>query len=254
MCGSLKNTTAGGEEGPQSCEREELAGEETQAKPNVQKRSPDSSMEETKTKRQRMSTAVIQSTTSPTNHFVLTSVVYPAGNDRRQSAWLPQVPVCELGDVKTCRSLLAKYGVVVFRGVLSAAAVAQAEGLFWDWLERHTTARRSKIETHTSAVFSSLGYPNTGVINNYSIGQSTFLWHCRMAAESAWRTVWDDDDLITSFDGAGCWRNPYVHTGNHVFTDGNWYHLDQNVNDDPGFLGYQGLVPTSRCLSRNVFI
>mmetsp|Transcript_13713 Transcript_13713/g.44721 ORF Transcript_13713/g.44721 Transcript_13713/m.44721 type:complete len:489 (-) Transcript_13713:48-1514(-) len=173
---------------------------------------------------------------------------YPAGNPRRQRPWGAELPVCAVGDVEGCRRLLDEHGVVVFRSVADAASVKRAEDLFWRWLETHTSARRGDARTHLPSVFESIGYANTGVVTKFSVGQSAFLWHCRKAARPAWATVWGtttkDDALVSSFDGCGVWRNPYLHLDEKAkaYTDGNWYHLDQNFNEDPGFKGYQGLL------------
>lgn len=91
----------------------------------------------------------------------------------RPRAWGDSTPVCALGDVARCRALLDEHGAVVFRAVATPAELADAERLFWEWLERTRPAvSRDRAATHTDAVFESLGYANTGVIAKESIGQS----------------------------------------------------------------------------------
>uniref|UniRef100_A0A7S3NKM9 RanBP2-type domain-containing protein n=1 Tax=Aureoumbra lagunensis TaxID=44058 RepID=A0A7S3NKM9_9STRA len=167
---------------------------------------------------------------------------WPPGNMYRPEAWR-ELPICQIGDVHTCKQLLAEHGVVIFRNVLNADEIQVARDLFWQWFETHTPARRTKPSTLTSAVAQSCGHANTGVTTNFCIGQSEFLWYCRLKAVPAWRTVWDCEDLVSSFDGCGLWRNPYLFSD--AFTHGRWYHLDQNVRENAHFLGYQGLVQIS---------
>ncbi|KAJ8603742.1 hypothetical protein CTAYLR_000270 [Chrysophaeum taylorii] len=159
----------------------------------------------------------------------------------RQPA-MEELPVCRVGEEARCRELLGEHGVVVIRGAVSRRDVEEAESLFWKWLETHTSARRDAPGSLTAEVCRNLGYANTGVVNAYSIGHSEFLWRCRALVEAAWHTVWGNVPLITSFDGCGLWPNPYIRGKPGPFTDGRWYHLDQNFRNDPGFLGYQGLL------------
>ena len=178
-----------------------------------------------------------------------------SGAAHRPPAWgADLLPVCEVGDVARCQALLEEHGCVVFRAVATCCELKEAEDLFWRWLERaDPSVRRGACETQTCAAFSALGYRATGVLTARSVGQSRFLWHCRQlpGVLAAWRTVWGgaghNSELVTSFDGCCAWRNPH-HAAHRaaarrsLYTDQNWYHLDQNVRTHPDFDSFQGLL------------
>jgi hypothetical protein len=181
-------------------------------------------------------------------------------------------------DGQRAGELLARDGVVVFRAVASAEDLAVGEALFWDWLEstdagRAVGLRRGEPLTHKSSVFKSLGmlvwfydlnarfclsslqcdpvcigYANTGVMTGASVGQSRFLWHCRNipGVAKAFGQLWGvpTNELVTSFDGCGVWRNYWQHggRGSGTQTDGNWFHLDQAFHEKPGLDTIQGFL------------
>lgn len=74
------------------------------------------------------------------------------------------------------------------------------------------------------------GIPDVGLLNQYDIGQSEFLWSVRgnPNVKKVFSRIWKSDELCVSFDGAGCFRNWYLNKD--WKTDGSWYHCDQ-VND-----------------------
>ena len=136
-------------------------------------------------------------------------------------------------DGERVRALLARDGDVVIRAVASAEELATAEGLFWDWLEGTAEARKVGLKrgapfTHKTAVWKSLGYSNTGVMTGGSVGQSDFMWHCRMlpGVARAFAAVFQVEpaELVSSFDGCGSWRNYWLHggKGSGTLTDGGW--------------------------------
>lgn len=78
---------------------------------------------------------------------------------------------------------------------------------FWDWLEALGTGiKRDAPSTWDSET----SWPDQvhGIVKSYGIGQAAFMWKCRTAPGvlKAFREVWlveSEEDLITSFDGAG---------------------------------------------------
>jgi hypothetical protein len=176
---------------------------------------------------------------------------------------------CSLSDGGArARALLARDGVVVFKSVASSDDLQLAESKFWDWLERTDAGRaaglrRAAPQTHQSKVWKALGYSNTGVMVGESIGQSEFMWHCRRipGVAKAFAAIFDvaPTDLVTSFDGAGSWRNYWLHggKGSGTITDGNWFHLDQAFFEKPGFDTVQGLLnfyPTNEASGSTVMV
>lgn len=146
------------------------------------------------------------------------------------------------------------HGVVCFRGVATESDLRRGEDLFWQWLTTvHPSIKRDDPSTHTSSVWNTLGYRNSGVMAQESIGQSEFMWHCRLLPKvrGAFATLWglpcpqpaDSTALITSFDGCGSWRNAWLRGADRSWqTDGNWFHLDQNHKVNPGLHTVQSLL------------
>ena len=118
---------------------------------------------------------------------------------------------------------LHELGYVVFDQVISPAQCQQALARFWQWIGEVTSGRvlQGQLESYRY-------WPpslNRGAILAYcGIGQSEFCWGVRDRPEirKAFGTLWQDDDLLVSFDGA-CVMRPWHY-------DLNWksqtaYHL-----------------------------
>lgn len=69
-----------------------------------------------------------------------------------------------------------------------------------------------------------------GLVNGRHVGQSQFMWSVRgnPNVKKVFRHVWDSDELVVSFDGAGCFRD--WHRNAAWKTTGGWYHCDQVRN------------------------
>jgi hypothetical protein len=74
------------------------------------------------------------------------------------------------------------------------------------------------------------GSTDIGLINDYGIGQSEFLWYIRgnRNVKKVFSSIWNSEELFTSFDGAGCYRN--WHKNESWKTKSGWYHCDQVNN------------------------
>jgi hypothetical protein len=71
------------------------------------------------------------------------------------------------------------------------------------------------------------GSVDIGLLNDYGIGQSEFMWHIRgnPNVKKVFSYIWNSNKLFTSFDGAGCYRNWYLNK--NWKTKSGWYHCDQ---------------------------
>lgn len=69
-----------------------------------------------------------------------------------------------------------------------------------------------------------------GLLNDMGMGQSEFMWSVRgnPNIKKVFSQIWNSDELLVSFDGAGCFRN--WHFNPQWRTLDTWYHCDQ-VND-----------------------
>lgn len=136
---------------------------------------------------------------------------------------------------------LAEHGYVIVRDVADAAQVAHAHDLLWSHLEGLGTG----IDRRSPATWDDerwIGDPTTGILPDYGVPQSAFLWLVRglPAVAEAFARVWDTADLLVSFDAAGAFR-PSAFKGRWK-TRASWFHVDQNGLREPGFACVQGLV------------
>jgi len=137
---------------------------------------------------------------------------------------------------------------LIFTNVVPQNDLDDLEGLWWKWAKETpmqiSAHRRASLE---DATWNSLGYPKTGVVAKHSIGQSDFMWGVRKHpnVRKVFETLWGSTDLVTSFDGCGVARNPYLNRQDPAkwATLTGWFHLDQHYKKDGGGLqAYQGLL------------
>ncbi|CAM9825692.1 unnamed protein product, partial [Heterosigma akashiwo] len=86
------------------------------------------------------------------------------------------------------------------------------------------------------------GDPRTGIFAAYGAGQSPFSWFLRTRpkVKEVFASIWETDDLVTSFDGFNAFRPWY--DNEKWKTEGGWFHLDQNPALKPDKECIQGLV------------
>jgi len=136
---------------------------------------------------------------------------------------------------------LHERGYVVFDSVISPAECEQALNHFWDWIGEVTGERvvRGWLESYRH-------WPpalDRGAILAYcGIGQSEFCWGVRdrPKVRKAFSTLWQEDDLLVSFDGA-CVMRPWHYEPSWKSHE-SWFHVDQHPGQRPGFDCIQGLV------------
>lgn len=78
------------------------------------------------------------------------------------------------------------------------------------------------------------GSTEIGLLNDFGIGQSEFMWYLRgnPNVKKVFSQIWKSDELCVSFDGAGCYRDWHI---NPTWkTQGAWYHCDQVRMRDGG--------------------
>lgn len=149
----------------------------------------------------------------------------------------------DVEDVEGWSAALAADGYVVIREVADANEVSEAHKLFWDWLaEAEAGVSPDAPETWGLIPCERAN----GIIFSRGIGQSAFAWHARglPKVRRAFGRLWqaDDDDVITSFDGANVFR-PFLEPAGarEHKTGGGWWHTDQSGHRT-GLQCVQGLV------------
>jgi ectoine hydroxylase-related dioxygenase (phytanoyl-CoA dioxygenase family) len=134
-------------------------------------------------------------------------------------------PRFEINDKRWLAHLDAE-GYAVVASVAGEDARESAEDLLWQFLEKHTSWRRSKPRTWTDEGIEPIGSVQNGIVNGAGMGQSDFLWYLRTLPKvrSAFAQIWGTDALITSFDGANIFR-PWQHGFRKTVCG--WWHTDQ---------------------------
>mmetsp|Transcript_5345 Transcript_5345/g.9582 ORF Transcript_5345/g.9582 Transcript_5345/m.9582 type:complete len:354 (-) Transcript_5345:115-1176(-) len=161
-----------------------------------------------------------------------------------------QIPRVARNDAKAsqkAKAALEEHGAVIFEDAATVDELKSGEALFWEWLQNNTPAKidKDKPESFQDHKWNQLCFPKNGVCSKFGIGQSEFMWHCRLlpGVRGAFESVWGTKDLITSFDGWGAYRNPWYQGGNKSWiTSGGWFHIDQSFHNDPGLTSYQAIL------------
>lgn len=139
------------------------------------------------------------------------------------------------------RHSLTHFGYAVVRTAANSGEVSKAKALLWNFLEGLGTG----IDRNDNTTWDNDRWPgafNNGIISQYGIGQSPFMWYCRSlpGVKQTFAAVWQTEDLIVSFDGCGVYRPLSV--SSKWKTKGGWYHVDQNASTTPLFDCVQGFL------------
>lgn len=153
-----------------------------------------------------------------------------------------EVPRFKAGSADSVR-YLEEQGFVVIRNALTQAQSTEALGLLWDYLEELGTGiDRTNVDTWGDDKWPTAVHG--GILPSYGIGHSKAQWFIRgqSAVQETFAAVWNDSDLLTSFDGVALWR-PWTHNPTWRTNDGpSWMHIDQHPIGRPGKHCVQGLV------------
>jgi len=138
---------------------------------------------------------------------------------------------------------LHEHGYAVIANVLDTAAVAKAISLTWDYLESLGTGiDRNDVTTWDDDRWPT--YVHGGILPGHGVGHSAAQWFIRSSPElkKAFAAIWNDDDLLVSFDGMALWRPWKVKDSWKTNRGGSWLHIDQHPITRPGLQCVQGLV------------
>ena len=128
---------------------------------------------------------------------------------------------------------LEENGYVVFKNVIpTESQIDYIKNDIWSWLEQLNFPHNKKIDRNDPETWHDGNWPSdpdTGIVFGFGVGQTEFMWKCRSfpKVKKAFSTIWNTDDLITSFDGCNLYR-PWKYYKRWK-TKGKWWHLDQNA-------------------------
>jgi hypothetical protein len=153
---------------------------------------------------------------------------------------------------------LESEGFVVIANALSPAEAERALDLTWDFLEALGTG----IDRNDASTWGDDRWPvyaHGGIVPSQGIGQSAAQWFIRSvpAVKAAFASVWDDDDLLVSFDGMALWRPTTLDASWATDRGGAWLHIDQHPISRPGLQCVQGavtLLPTTPSIGGNIVV
>ncbi|UJR20781.1 hypothetical protein I4U23_023894 [Adineta vaga] len=133
-------------------------------------------------------------------------------------------------------------GYAIFSDILTTEEISNSVDLLWKHLEnlpKPCDIRRANPETWDK---NWPGITDIGLLNDYGIGQSEFMWYIRANpnVKKVFSQIWNSDELFVSFDGVGCYRNWFLNK--NWKTRNGWYHCDQNPFRKPERCSVQGFV------------
>ena len=130
-------------------------------------------------------------------------------------------------------------GWAIVKGVTSKEFAHMTASKFWDWFENFETG----IDRDDPSTWTSIAWPLNvhGIIQCYGIGHEQFVWDVRMkkAIIKVFAKIYNDDNLLVSFDGANCSKMSRVKTKS-------WAHVDQG-HKKLGFRCCQGFLNLNKC-------
>lgn len=105
---------------------------------------------------------------------------------------------------------LEEHGYAVVRGVADEATRLTAEDEFWDFMESLGGEIGEPVFRDQPRTWGPDFLPHgaTGIITGCGFGQSRFCWRLRTlpAVRQVFESIWETDDLVTSFDGGNAFR------------------------------------------------
>ena len=178
-------------------------------------------------------------------------------NSQQLTPIYTHVPRLESGSQESLDHLKSE-GYVVIANALSSSEAQHTLELTWDFLEQLGTG----IDRTDSSTWRDERWPivtSGGIVPALGIGHSAAQWFVRSvpAIKKAFASVWDDEDLLVSFDGMALWRPTTIDPEWETTRGGSWLHVDQHPITRPGFHCVQGavaLTPSSPASGGNILI
>lgn len=141
-------------------------------------------------------------------------------------------------NIDTEQEAMLKYmddnGYAVIKEVANYDEILLGVDFLWDFIHSYpeSTMLRGKPDTWTIDHW--IADPGKGLLNNYGMGQSNFMWHTRLLprVKKTFQAIWNTPDLLTSFDG-GCIFRPWQ-INRDWLTRESWWHTDQNGYHESG--------------------
>jgi ectoine hydroxylase-related dioxygenase (phytanoyl-CoA dioxygenase family) len=145
--------------------------------------------------------------------------------------------------VGEARQQLQKNGYAVVRGAITPEKVEELKKELYADLARLGTG----IKIDDPSTFKNANWPGVASVGifkdpspHWAFGE--FMFECRQAALPVFQVLWGEEDLITSFDTVGIYRNHNTQELENTKTKGMWLHVDQGSESGKEFKCVQGMV------------
>jgi ectoine hydroxylase-related dioxygenase (phytanoyl-CoA dioxygenase family) len=134
---------------------------------------------------------------------------------------------------------LEEYGYVVVKAMASAEELKNAQDAFWECLE----AKHAGVKRNDLATWDKWRLDARGIVLDGDVLHCKGAWAIRGLAkvQEAFAAIWEDRDLISSFDSTLLWRPWWEQKEWTPRVEG--LHMDQNPFQKPGRHCVQGMVP-----------
>jgi len=145
-------------------------------------------------------------------------------------------------DDPKARDYLAEHGYVVFKDVATKEEIKELFELFWENIEIESEGRIKRDDMNTWQNYAWQGYVKAGINDSHGFPQSKFAWRARgfPTVKRLFETIWQNDDLLVSFDAIGAFRPPEFNE--NWKTQRGWFHVDQNGYVKQGQQAVQGFL------------
>jgi len=138
-------------------------------------------------------------------------------------------------DAAGLKNTLAKYGVAIIPRVLGPKECdAMVKGM-WDTLEHITSNFEVPISRDNKDTWKSLYQLlplHSMLIQHWGIGHAQYIWDIRQNPKvlEIWKTLWNTDKLLVSYDGISCHLPPEITGRGWLTKPGGWLHTDQSYS------------------------
>jgi ectoine hydroxylase-related dioxygenase (phytanoyl-CoA dioxygenase family) len=147
----------------------------------------------------------------------------------RKPNFVPEISFEEVtNNPSKCKSLLKENGFVVVTNVLTQDEISKSLSMIWDYLGALDISQH-KIETFSNDFWPKDHKNGIILFPGSCVGHSKVMWDIRAnsAVKTCFAAIHQTQDLITSFDGMGLFRNPEIDVSYQTSLKP-WYHVDQN--------------------------
>lgn len=145
-------------------------------------------------------------------------------------------------DVDNINESIRDNGVCVIPNVLDETEITNAIDNKWECLRHFSMGRLKREDPSTWRDIFNYNPLHSMLLQHYQFGHHQYVWDIRQNPKvyNIFKTIWDDDDLLVSFDGVSI-HMPHETTNRGYFRKNIWLHSDQSYQRND-FECIQGMV------------